>query len=133
MPYRRRKPHGVRNALIAIVIVVIVLISLVEISNQINQGKQTTPSSNKSETPSNETRVLLETSVGNITIQLYNDMPITSGNFKNLTEHGIYDGSLFGRIAKGFVIQGGNITQKHITVSPFRMNSPTDTVTCKDQ
>ncbi len=31
----------------------------------------------------NETQVLMETTMGNITIQLYDDMPITAGNFQD--------------------------------------------------
>jgi len=51
--------------------------------------------------------------LGNITIQLFADEPITSANFKNLTSHGWYDGTTFSRIAPGFVIQGGDITASH--------------------
>jgi peptidylprolyl isomerase len=36
--------------------------------------------------------VLLETNMGNITIQLFDDMPITTGNFENLVRTGVYDG-----------------------------------------
>ena len=32
------------------------------------------------------TKVLLETSQGNITLELYSDMPITTGNFQSLVE-----------------------------------------------
>jgi peptidylprolyl isomerase len=56
------------------------------------------------------TQVLLETTMGNITIQLYDDMPITAGNFKNLTEKGYYDGIIFHRVIDGFMIQGGDPT-----------------------
>ena len=56
------------------------------------------------------TRVLLETSMGNITIELFNDMPITTGNFVNLTEYGIYDNTIFHRVVSNFVIQGGDPT-----------------------
>jgi cyclophilin family peptidyl-prolyl cis-trans isomerase len=59
--------------------------------------------------------VLLVTSMGNITIQLYDDMPITTGNFKNLVRTGAYDGTTFSRVAKGFVIQGGDVSSKGIT------------------
>ena len=52
--------------------------------------------------------VLLETSMGNITIQLYSDMPITTGNFLSLVEKGFYDGVIFHRIIDGFMIQGGD-------------------------
>jgi peptidylprolyl isomerase len=48
--------------------------------------------------------------MGNITIQLYDDMPITTGNFKNLTEKGYYDGIIFHRVIDGFMIQGGDPT-----------------------
>ena len=65
----------------------------------------------------NPTKVLLVTTLGNITIELYDDMPITSGNFKNLTEHGIYDGTIFHRVAKNpAVIQGGDASAKGINV-----------------
>ena len=55
-------------------------------------------------------RVLLATSMGDITIQLYSDMPITAGNFKKLVEKGFYDGVIFHRIIDGFMIQGGDPT-----------------------
>ena len=63
-------------------------------------------------TESNEAgyRVLLATSMGDITIQLYSDMPITAGNFKKLVEKGFYDGVIFHRIIDGFMIQGGDPT-----------------------
>ena len=114
MPYERKKPHGVRNALIAIVIVVIVLITLIEVASQINQDASAPDGA----------KILLMTSMGNITIQLYNDMHITSGNFLNLTEHGIYDETLFSRVAKGFVIQGGDATPKGIIVPPIKDELP---------
>ena len=55
-------------------------------------------------------KVLLKTSVGNITIQLRDDRPITTENFKNLVKQGIYDGTIFHRVSPGFVVQGGDPT-----------------------
>ncbi len=58
-------------------------------------------------------RVRLQTSMGNITIELRNDMPITSGNFKNLVEQGTYDGTIFHRVINDttpYMIQGGDPT-----------------------
>jgi cyclophilin family peptidyl-prolyl cis-trans isomerase len=56
------------------------------------------------------TKVLLETTAGNITIDLRTDKPITSGNFINLVQQGKYDGSSFHRVVDGFMIQGGQIS-----------------------
>lgn len=57
-----------------------------------------------------QTKVLLETNYGNITIQLRSDMSITSGNFENLVKKGTYNGVIFHRIIQGFMIQGGDPT-----------------------
>src|SRR3989338_7483396 len=54
------------------------------------------------------TRVKLETNYGNITINLYSDMPVTSGNFKKLVESGFYDKVIFHRVIDGFMIKGGD-------------------------
>jgi peptidylprolyl isomerase len=69
-------------------------------------------------------KVLLVTSMGDITIQLYDDMPITTGNFKNLVRTGVYNGTQFTRVAYGFVIQGGDATEKNITVPPIKDELP---------
>ena len=58
----------------------------------------------------NQSRVKLETNHGDIVINLYSDMPITTGNFKKLVEEGIYNGVIFHRIIDGFMIQGGDPT-----------------------
>lgn len=57
-----------------------------------------------------QTIVVLETNFGEIEIQLYEDMPITTGNFKNLVKKGIYDGTIFHRVIGEFMIQGGDPT-----------------------
>ena len=54
--------------------------------------------------------VLLQTSMGNITIELRDDRPITTSNFKNLIEQGVYDDTIFHRVISGFMIQGGDPT-----------------------
>jgi peptidylprolyl isomerase len=57
-----------------------------------------------------ETKVLLNTSMGEVTIALRDDMPITTGNFKKLVQQGTYNGTIFHRVIPGFMIQGGDPT-----------------------
>jgi peptidylprolyl isomerase len=56
------------------------------------------------------TMVLLETNMGDVTILLRDDMPVTAGNFKKLVTDGFYDGVVFHRVIDGFMIQGGDPT-----------------------
>ena len=72
----------------------------------------TTPAGTVSMTPSAESQkqVQLETNMGNITIALAADMPITAGNFESLVKKGYYDGVIFHRVINGFMIQGGDPT-----------------------
>jgi peptidylprolyl isomerase len=53
-------------------------------------------------------KVLFKTSMGDITIELKEDMPITAGNFEKLVKEGFYDGTRFHRVINGFMIQGGD-------------------------
>ena len=54
--------------------------------------------------------VRLETNMGNITIALAPDMPVTAGNFESLVKKGYYDGVIFHRVISGFMLQGGDPT-----------------------
>ena len=53
-------------------------------------------------------RVLLETTEGNIVLELYSDLSITAGNFEKLVSEGFYDSVIFHRVIDGFMIQGGD-------------------------
>ncbi|HJJ48799.1 MAG TPA: peptidylprolyl isomerase [Methanocorpusculum sp.] len=55
-------------------------------------------------------KVLLSTNHGDITLELREDMPITTGNFADLVKKGFYNGVIFHRIIDGFMIQGGDPT-----------------------
>lgn len=55
--------------------------------------------------------VLIETTKGDIELELFqSDAPKTVANFTGLAEEGYYNGVIFHRISKGFVIQGGDST-----------------------
>ena len=99
---RRRRPIKKKSntkkiilivALVAVVVMVIYLVSTIDFGT-----------SNNSE----PTKVRLVTSFGDIVIELRNDMPITTGNFKNLVQEGVYDGTIFHRVIEDFMIQGGD-------------------------
>jgi peptidylprolyl isomerase len=81
-----------RNAKIALVVLLIAIIS----------GGYFMATSNKPK------RVLLETSMGNVVIELAGDMPLTAGNFEKLVNKGFYDNTIFHRVIADFMIQGGD-------------------------
>ena len=58
-----------------------------------------------------ENMVTLHTSMGDIKIRLYDDTPIHRDNFLKLVREGYYDGLIFHRVIKDFMIQGGDPTK----------------------
>jgi len=54
----------------------------------------------------------IETSKGNITVKLYDETPLHRDNFVKLAHEGFYDGTLFHRVIKNFMIQGGDPESK---------------------
>jgi peptidyl-prolyl cis-trans isomerase B (cyclophilin B) len=68
---------------------------------------------------SNEVAVI-KTSEGDMVVQFWTDAaPNTVENFKKLARQGFYDGTIFHRIVKGFMIQGGDPNSK----DPSKENS----------
>lgn len=63
----------------------------------------------------NEKRTLvkLETTMGNITVALYNETPKHRDNFIKLVKGGVYDSTLFHRVIKQFMIQAGDPDSKN--------------------
>jgi len=61
-------------------------------------------------------QVLLKTSKGDITLELYPDKaPGTVKNFLAYVDAKFYDGLIFHRVIKGFMIQGGGLTADYST------------------
>ena len=57
--------------------------------------------------------VKLETSMGDITLELYPDKaPVTVANFLEYVKAGFFDGTIFHRVISGFMIQGGGLDAK---------------------
>jgi peptidylprolyl isomerase len=98
---------------IGLLVIIIVVITVVYVLAINNSGDST----------SSGGTVLLQTSMGNITIQLRDDKPITTSNFKNLIEQGVYDGTIFHRVIADFVVQGGQNTDVTVATIPDEIGS----------
>ena len=60
----------------------------------------------------NETKLKIETSAGDIVVKLYNETPRHRDNFIKLAQDGTYEGTLFHRVIKDFMIQAGDPESK---------------------
>ena len=58
------------------------------------------------------TKVKIQTMLGDIVVRLYDETPIHRDNFLKLAKEGYYDGTLFHRVIKNFMIQGGDPDSK---------------------
>jgi peptidylprolyl isomerase len=60
-------------------------------------------------------KVIIHTSMGDMTVMLYNETPKHRDNFLKLAKEHYYDGVLFHRVIEGFMIQGGDPFSKSAT------------------
>lgn len=71
--------------------------------------------SKKTTTMEKRTQVKIETTLGNIIVELYNETPLHRDNFIKLTKEGVYDSTLFHRVIRQFMIQAGDPDSKAAT------------------
>lgn len=64
-------------------------------------------------------QIKMTTTLGDITVRLYDETPLHRDNFLKLAKEGYYDGTLFHRVIKDFMIQGGDPDSR--TASPSQM------------
>jgi peptidyl-prolyl cis-trans isomerase B (cyclophilin B) len=57
-------------------------------------------------------KVKIQTMLGDIVVRLYDETPLHRDNFVKLVKEGYYDGTLFHRVIKDFMIQGGDPDSK---------------------
>ena len=96
-------------------IILLSIITLYSCSSQkkIESEQKETAKSATTETKKDKmTQILIKTSMGDITIALYNETPLHRDNFIKLVKESYYDGVLFHRIIKGFMIQTGDPDSK---------------------
>jgi len=97
-----------RNLLLSIVMVAFTLMSC-SASNA--EGSANAPA--KGKTDNKMTKVKLETTLGDIVVELYNETPQHRDNFIKLVKEGYYNGVLFHRVIKDFMIQTGDGNSKN--------------------
>ena len=73
----------------------------------------TASAAKKTKADNKMTKVKLETTLGDIVVELYNETPQHRDNFIKLVKEGYYDGVLFHRVIKDFMIQTGDGNSKN--------------------
>ena len=76
-----------------------------------------------------EPMLKIRTSDGTMTVRLYSETPLHRDNFIKLSKSGFYDGLLFHRVIKGFMIQGGDpLTRDTSKVALYGTGGPGYTI-----
>ena len=73
-------------------------------------------------------RVKIETSLGTMIVELYNETPQHRDNFLKLAKEGFYDGTIFHRVIEGFMIQGGDPNSKEPNAQGLGSGGPGYTI-----
>jgi peptidylprolyl isomerase len=129
---------------ILVAVVLLVLLGLSKLSNRPAEpapAVESTPAADVQDEQPNDTApmsdatgentmVVMQTSMGDITIELFTkDMPITAGNFLKLVNEDYYDGIKFHRVINGFMIQGGDpLTKDESMASRWGTGGPGYTI-----
>ena len=95
------------------------LVALTLMSCSANPSEAAASAAKNKKADNKMTKVKLETSLGDIVVELYNGTPQHRDNFVKLVKEGYYDGVLFHRVIKDFMIQTGDGNSK--TAGPDAM------------
>ena len=68
-----------------------------------------------------DTLVLISTPKGDIKIRLYHDTPLHRANFVRLANYGFFDKTVFFRVEKDFMIQGGRSDFQDMKIGVYRI------------
>jgi len=110
---RRRRPRKKKsNKKLILIVCLLAVVAVIIVGYSMLGNNSSNENGSTQNNTSSQMKVLLETSMGNILIELRDDMPITTGNFKNLVQQGVYDGTIFHRVVNLpqnlVIIQGGD-------------------------
>ena len=89
------------------------LIALLLMAATINSCGAGTSQKANAQSAENETKVLIKTTAGDITVKLYNETPQHRDNFIKLVNEHYYDSILFHRVIKDFMVQAGDPESKN--------------------
>ena len=89
------------------------LLALILMAATINSCGGASSQNAKAQTAQDETKVLIKTTVGDITIKLYNETLQHRDNFIKLVNEHYYDSILFHRVIKDFMVQAGDPESKN--------------------
>ena len=75
---------------------------------------------------------VISTSMGDITVELFKDRaPVSVENFLRYAAEGFYPGTIFHRVVKGFVVQGGGYLPGMVEKPTTNAENPIEPVTIK--
>ena len=89
------------------------LLAIILMAATINSCGGASSQNAKAQSAQDETKVLIKTTVGDITIKLYNETPQHRDNFIKLVNEHYYDSILFHRVIKDFMVQAGDPESKN--------------------
>ena len=102
-----------KNLVLSLLMAVFTLMSCsASMPNNGNDPASQSATANSKTVSDKMTKVKLETSLGDIVVELYNETPQHRDNFIKLVNEGYYDGVLFHRVIKDFMIQAGDGNSK---------------------
>lgn len=89
------------------------LLAIILMASTINSCGLNNSQSAQAQPAQDETKILIKTTAGDITIKLYNETPLHRDNFIKLVQEQYYDSTLFHRVIRDFMIQAGDPESKN--------------------
>lgn len=68
-----------------------------------------------------DTLILIKTPIGDIKIRLFKDTPLHRANFVRLANYGFFDSTVFFRVEKDFMIQGGRSDFQTMSIGLYKI------------